>query len=67
MPAPALSFNTRKTLTVQLGDAAGQEVANLLQKLAARVEELERTKVNVTPIAPESGRILSLDEARRAA
>jgi hypothetical protein len=68
MPGPNLSFNTRKALSVQLGDAAGQEVANLLQKLAARVEELERTKVSITPIAPESSRhLLSLDEARRAA
>ena len=67
MPGPALSFNTRKALSVQLGDAAGQEVANLLQKLASRIEELERTKVSVIPVAPESSRIISLEEARRAA
>jgi hypothetical protein len=67
MLGPALSFNTRKALSVQLGDAAGQEVANLLQKLAARVEELERSKVSVTPVAPESSRVISIEETRRAA
>jgi hypothetical protein len=67
MQGPALSFNTRKSLSVQLGDAAGQEIANLLQKLSARIEELERTKVSVTPIAPESGRVISFEEIRRAA
>jgi hypothetical protein len=67
MPGPALSFNTRKALSVQLGDGAGQEIANLLQKLAARVEELERSKVSVTPVAPESSRVISLEEIRRAA
>jgi hypothetical protein len=67
MLGPALSFNTRKVLSVQLGDPAGQEIANLLQKLAARVEELERSKVSVTPIAPESSRVISIDDSRRAA
>ncbi|MBW3598105.1 MAG: hypothetical protein KY475_12605 [Planctomycetes bacterium] len=67
MPGPALSFNTRKALTVQLGDAAGQEVANLLQKLSNRIEELERSKVSVTPVAPESSRIIPIDAAQRAA
>jgi hypothetical protein len=67
MLGPALSFNTRKALCVHLGDSAGQEIANLLQKLAARVEELERSKVSVTPVAPESSRVISLEESRRAA
>jgi hypothetical protein len=67
MLGPALSFNTRKALSVQLGDTAGQEISNLLQKLAARVEELERSKVSVTPVAPESSRVISLEESRRAA
>ncbi len=67
MPGPALSFNTRKALSVQLGDGAGQEIANLLQKLAARVEELERTKVSVTPVAPENSRIIPFDNVQRAA
>jgi hypothetical protein len=67
MPGPALSFNTRKALSVQLGDAAGQEIANLLQKLAFRIEELERSKVSVTLVAPESSRPIALEEPRRAA
>ena len=49
-----LSFNTRKALSVHLGEAAGKEVVELLQRMAARIQELERNKVNVTPIAPGS-------------
>jgi hypothetical protein len=67
MPAPTLSFNTRKALSVHLGDAAGQEIANLLQKLATRIEELERTKVSVTPVAPEGGKTIPFEQSRRAA
>ncbi len=67
MPGPALSFNTRKALSVHLGDAAGQEIANLIQKMANRIEELERTKVSVIPVAPESSRIIPLEASRRAA
>ena len=67
MPGPTLSFNTRKALNVHLGETAGQEVANLLQKLAARVEELERTKVSVTPVAPETSRSIPFEQARKAA
>jgi hypothetical protein len=54
MESPSLSFNARKALSVHLGERAGQEVADLLQKLIPRVEELERTKVTVTPIVPEA-------------
>ena len=50
-----LSFNTRKSLCNQLGEAAGNEVADLLQQLVRRVELLERTKVDVTPIVPALG------------
>ena len=47
-----LSFNTRKALCVHLGEPAGEELGRLLQQMAARIQELERSKVNVTPIAP---------------
>ena len=47
-----LSSNSRKALCVQVGENAGAEIAMLLQSLAERVDYLERTKVNVTPIAP---------------
>jgi hypothetical protein len=47
-----LSYNARKALCVQLGDTAGTEVANLVQRLAAQIEELKRVKVNVTPVVP---------------
>ncbi len=47
-----LSYQARKALNVQIGEAAGTEIANLLQRLVAQIEELKRTKVNVTPVVP---------------
>jgi hypothetical protein len=47
-----LSAETRKCLEVQLGDPAGKEVAELIRRMAHRISELERGKVNVTPIVP---------------
>lgn len=47
-----LSYQARKALNVQIGEAAGTEIANLLQRMAAQIEELKRTKVNVTPVVP---------------
>ncbi len=49
-----LTYNARKALSVHLGEAAGTEVANLLQKMAAQIEELKRTKVNVTHVVPNA-------------
>lgn len=45
-----LSPNCRKALTVHLGEAAGCEVAELLQKMAERIERLEQSKVDVMPV-----------------
>ena len=47
-----MSFNTRKSLCKQLGDAAGNELADMLQQLLRRIDMLERNKVDVTPIVP---------------
>ena len=47
-----LSYNARKALSVHVGEAAGNEIANLLQRMAAQIEELKRSKVNVTPVVP---------------
>ncbi len=47
-----LSYSARKALNVHVGDAAGNEIANLLQRMAAQIEELKRCKVNVTPVVP---------------
>jgi hypothetical protein len=47
-----LSYSARKALCVQLGESAGTEVANLLQRMAAQIEELKRSKVNVTQVVP---------------
>lgn len=51
-----LSYNARKALSVHLGEAAGTEVANLLQRMAAQIDELKRTKVNVTHVVPNAHR-----------
>ncbi len=48
-----LSYSTRKALSVHLGEAAGQEIANLLVRMAGQIEELKRTKVSVTPVIPQ--------------
>ena len=44
-----LTFTTRKALCAELGEPAGTEVANLLQHLLRRIDELERSKVDATP------------------
>lgn len=54
MTANSLSFNTRKSLCNHLGEAAGNELADFLQQLSARLEKVERTKVDITPIVPEA-------------
>ncbi len=60
MKQHGLSYNTRKALMVNLGDVAGGEIANLISQMAAEIEELRRTKVNVTKIVP--GHIDSYDD-----
>ena len=69
MSQPALSFSTRKALCVQLGEDAGKEIADLLQRLVDDVEGLERTKVDVTPVIRVVGAHDELDQVkfRRAA
>ena len=47
-----LSQSAKKALNVHLGEQAGTEVAQLLQRMAAQIEELKRTKVNVTNVIP---------------
>ena len=49
-----LSYNTRKALSVHLGDEAGGEIINLIQRMAQRIDALERNKVNVTHIVPSN-------------
>lgn len=48
----SLSFDTRKCLCVQLGEQAGNEIANLLVRLESRLSNVERSKVDVTTIVP---------------
>jgi len=61
-----LSYNTRKALSVQVGEDAGREIADLLNELARRLEEVERSKVSVTSIAPPSGENLLRTPARHS-
>lgn len=49
-----VDFNTRKSLCNHLGDAAGNEVADFLQQLACRLQAVERNKVDVIPVVPET-------------
>ena len=49
-----LEFNTRKALEVQLGEAPGREIAEAIFRLAARIEQLERSKVDKTLIIPNA-------------
>jgi hypothetical protein len=54
MKTPGLSYNSRKALIVNIGETAGTEIAELIAQMAAEIEELRRTKVNVTRIVPSS-------------
>ncbi|MEM9643761.1 MAG: hypothetical protein AAF989_02110 [Planctomycetota bacterium] len=47
-----LSYSARKALMVHVGESAGTEIANLISKMAAEIEDLRRTKVSVTKIVP---------------
>ena len=52
MGSTKLSFNTRKSLCNQLGDAAGNEVADMLQEIQTRLETIARDKIDVIPVVP---------------
>ena len=52
MKTTGLTYNSRKALQVNLGEAAGTELANLITQMATEIEELRRSKVNVTNIVP---------------
>ena len=52
MKLSGLTFNSRKALMVNIGESAGEEIANLISQMAAEIEELRRTKVSVTKIVP---------------
>ena len=54
MKNTVLSYNSRKALMVNIGESAGTEIANLIAQMAAEIEELRRTKVNVTRIVPSN-------------
>ncbi|MHB0957639.1 MAG: hypothetical protein ACYC0X_17990 [Pirellulaceae bacterium] len=49
-----LSFNTRKSLCNQLGDIAGNELADYLLRLKGRLEWMEHNKVDRMPVVPET-------------
>lgn len=49
-----LSFNTRKSLCNHLGELAGRELAEYLLELHAKLDRLQRTKVDRTPVVPDA-------------
>jgi hypothetical protein len=59
-----LSYNSRKALMVHLGETAGAELANLVNQLAAQIEELQKNKVSVTRIVPQPEGEEAADEPR---
>ena len=54
MKTPGLSYNSRKALIVNIGETAGTEIAELIAQMASEIEELRRSKVNVTRIVPNT-------------
>lgn len=58
-----LSYSARKALSVHLGESVGNEIATLIQRMAAQIDELKRTKVSVTQVIPVNNRIDPLTQA----
>jgi len=59
----SLSYSARKALTVHLGESAGNEIASLIQRMAAQIEELKRGKVSVTQVIPNANKLDPLTQA----
>jgi hypothetical protein len=59
----SLSYSARKALTVHLGENAGNEIASLIQRMAAQIEELKRGKVSVTQVIPSANKLDPLTQA----
>jgi hypothetical protein len=59
----SLSYSARKALTVHLGESAGNEIASLIQRMAAQIEELKRGKVSVTQVIPSANKLDPLTQA----
>jgi hypothetical protein len=54
MNRTGLTFNSRKALMNNIGEAAGTEIANLISEMASEIEDLRRTKVSVTRVVPNT-------------
>jgi hypothetical protein len=63
----ALSFNTRKALCLQLGDSAGKELADVLERITSRLDAMDREKVAVIPLVPGNPLALASEIIARAA
>lgn len=59
----SLSYSARKALSVHLGESAGNEIASLIQRMAAQIEELKRGKVSVTQVVPSAIKLDPLTQA----
>ena len=63
MTNTGLTFNSRKALMNNIGEAAGTEIANLISEMAAEIEDLRRSKVDVTRIVPATHPKAGISEA----
>ena len=61
MNRTGLTFNSRKALMNNIGEAAGTEIANLISDMASEIDELRRNKVSVTRIVPGAENALNRD------
>jgi hypothetical protein len=52
-----LSYNTRKAISVQLGESAANELATVIERMAREIEELKSGKVSVTPVVPNKKKL----------
>ena len=62
-----LSYRSRKALSVHVGEAAAEEIIHFLEQLTERVEQLERSKVDVIEIVPSNATRKTAEPYRKAA
>jgi len=51
-PNSKVYSSVQKALQVQLGDDAGTEISSLLRRMAKQIDQLKRSKVDVTHVVP---------------
>jgi hypothetical protein len=64
---PTLSLSTRNAIAAHLGDTASREIADMVDFLVQRIEQLERSKVDITPVVKVARAGCDASQRRRAA